>query len=146
MKHPPKKLSEAIHLALHDLELVEFDPNYLVDMGNWHRRSLDGTKCIVCFAGSIMAKSLEADPKKDIWFDSFGSKRWERVFLALDKVRTGRIQMALMEFHGDFSERFDPFFFSEKNFDLNNLNYGQDRKAFKEAMFDVATMLEVNGL
>ena len=57
MKQLPNKPSELIRLALSDLEECEQDPKYAVDMGSWHRPV--GAQCLVCLAGSVMAKTMK---------------------------------------------------------------------------------------
>lgn len=51
------KPSELILVALADLEKVEKDPNYKVDMLTYH--AMKDTRCSVCFAGAAMAVSLD---------------------------------------------------------------------------------------
>lgn len=53
----PNKLSKLLTVAMIDLELVEQDSRYKIDMGEWHTPS--GSKCEVCFAGSVMAQTLK---------------------------------------------------------------------------------------
>ena len=64
----PEKLSDCIDVALKDLELVVGDPRYIVDFEKWHvpDSTQFNTQCTVCFAGSVMAKSLGIDPAKDM--------------------------------------------------------------------------------
>jgi len=65
------KLSERLQRALDDLKAVEKDPNFKVDMGYWCRNSnseIDDEHsetsttvkkyCVVCHAGSVLAKSI----------------------------------------------------------------------------------------
>lgn len=72
MKKLPNKLSELIRLAMKDLELVENDEKYKVDMdmGSWHfpwfseeaeHFDVDDEVevCNVCLAGAVMAKTLD---------------------------------------------------------------------------------------
>jgi hypothetical protein len=66
MKHAlPKRLtskpSALILAALADLEQVENDPRYEVEMGTWHDPN---GKCAVCLAGSVMAFGLGASPNQ----------------------------------------------------------------------------------
>lgn len=63
MKKLPKKLSDRILVALHDLELVEADPRYKIDMDTWHKPN---GQCAVCLAGSVMAKTLNAPIKVEL--------------------------------------------------------------------------------
>lgn len=60
----PSKASELIRLALRDLRAVESEPDkFIVDMYEWHRPvSLNGDgPCVVCLAGSVLAKSLSVE-------------------------------------------------------------------------------------
>ena len=52
----PDKPSELLILAMEDIERVEADPRYKIDMGSWHEPN---GKCKVCAAGSVMAKTLK---------------------------------------------------------------------------------------
>lgn len=64
----PDKPSELIRLALADLALCAADPNYRIDMTDWH--SPDNGVCQVCLAGAVMAKSLNAPPAAGLhWID-----------------------------------------------------------------------------
>lgn len=62
MKALPDKISELLKLAMIDLEKVEADPRYKVDMLEWHTPREN--KCEVCLAGSVLAKSLKIDFKQ----------------------------------------------------------------------------------
>ena len=58
-----------MNLALDDLEKVEADDKYLVNMGTWHDAKnsvLDKPVCLVCFAGAVMAKTFETDPESTV--------------------------------------------------------------------------------
>jgi len=52
---------ELLQLAVKDMKLVAQDDRYKLDIGSFYEIINDDKKCIVCAAGSIMAKSL---PKK----------------------------------------------------------------------------------
>ena len=57
----PDKPSELLIVALNDLEKCEADDTYIIKMGDWHLPVFYGYRfhfCEVCFAGSVMAKSL----------------------------------------------------------------------------------------
>lgn len=49
-KHPGRALLQ----ALEDLETVEKNPKYAVDMDTWHAPAANG-KCYVCLAGAVLA-------------------------------------------------------------------------------------------
>lgn len=131
----PRKFSAAINMALADLRKIEKDKQYKVDMDAWHRPEFDfdipkiaasnydmfdityGTAetkmefstsvvCAACFAGSIMAKTLGAKPEEDVMAGSFG-KRWYNVFLALDYLRIGDFDDAVMKFYAQNADGSD---------------------------------------
>lgn len=58
MRELPKKMSDLLEHALDDLKAVEQDEKYVVNMNNWHAYT-KSKKCIVCLAGSVLAKSLD---------------------------------------------------------------------------------------
>src|SRR5690242_14702523 len=91
----PEKLSELILVALADLEAVERDPDYLVEMCSWHEPN---GKCKVCFAGSVMARSLNAPLRKFVRPGSYDLHTESRL-LALDRVRQGWVCCALKNIH-----------------------------------------------
>ncbi|MCY4259158.1 MAG: hypothetical protein OXC91_02685 [Rhodobacteraceae bacterium] len=71
----PDKPSELIRLALRDMEACEGDAAYNVHFQHWHkperarrgdpRSELTGA-CLVCLAGSVMAKTLGAFPHEEL--------------------------------------------------------------------------------
>ena len=66
MKSLPENIkpSALIRLAIRDEEKAHASKEYRVEMGAWH---VPGTyECAVCFAGAVMAFSLDADPKRDL--------------------------------------------------------------------------------
>ena len=95
---PPKKLWKALRLGLDDLAKAEKSKRFEVYMEEW--LTTNG-KCRVCFAGSVMAFSLDGVKKckkegEDIWgvgrkaigaYDFDG--RWPSVFEALNSAREG---------------------------------------------------------
>lgn len=82
----PSKLSDLLALALNDLKAVEADPNYTVDMKNWHRPDKD--VCAVCLAGAVMAKSLGVARDNSSNPDFFGKDVGLKL-LDLDSLRCG---------------------------------------------------------
>ncbi len=60
----PDDWAELIRLALHDLELCEQDGRYTIDMGHYHI-PIDH-ECYVCFAGGIMAQTLNGYHHADL--------------------------------------------------------------------------------
>lgn len=84
MDTPPDKLSDLIELAIKDLKAAMNDPYYIIDMCEWHS-SLEGI-CSVCFAGSVMAKTLKKSRFHDLFPHHF-PREWQAAFDALDEVR-----------------------------------------------------------
>jgi hypothetical protein len=83
---PPEKLSDLIELALGDLEKVEKDERYRVDMEAWHT-PLNG-KCRVCLAGSVIAQTfLTPVDKYTLGTRSEVGQEWSDAFDALNAVR-----------------------------------------------------------
>ena len=77
MKELPNKRSELIKVAIADLELVEKDKNYTLNMDQWHVPiiedfNLDFKSCAVCLAVAVMAKSLDCDINRRIYPDKLG--------------------------------------------------------------------------
>ena len=83
----PNNPSELILLALHDLELCEKDDRYKIEMVYWHVPRTKGY-CHVCLGGSVMAKTLDCDPSKDI--NPLDTK-FHKQLNALDQFRKGNI-------------------------------------------------------
>lgn len=99
LNNPPKRLSDAINLALDDLELTEASEGYFIDMSDWHAPFFSDTSthkagCYVCFAGAVMAQRLDADPTRDIGPGRYGATGWEDVLHALNHARAGYIRTA----------------------------------------------------
>lgn len=91
--------SEAIQQALEDMQSVIKDPDYVLDFDEWHspeyipdQFSGDKRYCSVCFAGSVMAKRLGADPKRDLYPKNFSERK---MLEALDCFRSGNIVDAI---------------------------------------------------
>lgn len=89
-KQLPDKLSELIYIALEDLEKIEADPRYIIDMGTWH---MPNGKCAVCAAGAVMAKRLGADPTAHISPSRFDDDT-EAKLDAIDLLRCGYLDDA----------------------------------------------------
>jgi len=95
----PDKPSELIRLALADLALCAADPNYAIDMGQWHMP--DHGVCQVCLAGAVMAKSLNASRAAELYPEDFPENRQK--IKSLDDFRDGRVCSALAYLGHDLS-------------------------------------------
>jgi len=141
MKRAPKKLSTAMRLALHDLALVERSKKYKVNMGAWHTKSPFGfmpepSICHVCFAGSVMAKTLKLDHDSDYSGCEFGDE-WPNVFTALDDVRKGHVASAMKQMGRDCDKI--PFIY------YDSTGYGTDKKQWRKDMWKIVRELEKVG-
>lgn len=86
------KPSALIRVAVKDLSEVEKMPKtYKVDMGTFHSPN---SHCRVCFAGSVMARTLNSDPEDFKDPNDFGPVSSGRLE-ALDQFRMGHVGGAL---------------------------------------------------
>ena len=91
------KLSVLLSLALDDLELVEKDSNYKINMNTWHTKP-EGKKCEVCLAGSVLAKTLNIPRVEFDWLEDWtGATEIMYKLRALDYIRRGDLIPALLE-------------------------------------------------
>lgn len=95
----PKLPSDCLALALNDLRKVERSEKYEVNMNNWHVPHCAYSKCEVCLAGAVMAKTLGADPK--VWTapSKFSDPEGNRLAM-IDSLRTGRVCEAIKYWPG----------------------------------------------
>ena len=155
----PWKPSKLIRVSLEDLEAVEEDPDYLVEMGVWHS-PMSRFKCQVCLAGAVMSKRLGIKPMQYIPSPQKrgGFSRKEVAQLtALEFFRTGDV-------HGGLIRLADVGLIPHAKVDLaltspydrwpplvdgiprNVPRYENDPPAFKTAMRNMAQALEERGL
>ena len=93
----PDKPSELIRLALRDLFYVAYDPDYAINMNYFHTGCLDPAwdgKCQVCFAGAVMAKTLNVPVDRHAIPEDFDDDTNYKLD-ALDSFRDGLIDMGL---------------------------------------------------
>ena len=94
----PDKPGDLIKVALDNLNKVEKDPMYEVNMrDSWHRPFETDTvqKCSVCFSGEVMAKTMNLSRKNEIMPNNFHYKL-ERKIRALDSFRKGNVEYGLL--------------------------------------------------
>lgn len=135
----PEKLSDCIDVALADLEKVEADEWYVVDMNAWHEPLCDAKnmKCSVCFAGAVISMTMmvpsgvDSDPWK---FCEHNKARLR----ALDDIRCGWIQSALSLFRISLP--------AEMPHIVSITRYDEDAGEFKSDMKKIAAMLREHGL
>lgn len=91
----PDKMSELLKVAVDDLEQIEKDPNYRINMAQWHAPT--GDKCEVCLAGATLAtrgipRDVEIDPSTPI-NSAEGIKVYDKL-CAINSLRTGSVNTA----------------------------------------------------
>ncbi|MEM6900321.1 MAG: hypothetical protein AAF583_11170 [Pseudomonadota bacterium] len=136
--NPPKRMSEAIRMAVADMIAVESLPNYKIAFPvHWHAPQRDGT-CVVCLAGCVMSQTLKADASEHVWWDSERySGKWPLIFQALNSVRQGYLPIAQRDWPQGFSRE-------QQNF-IGLTRYENDPAAFKRDMLALADRLEAEG-
>ena len=137
--------SRVIEMALEDLEIVEADQKYAINMMAWHEPiarpnfmfpdSYIG-KCAVCLAGCVIANRFQRDRDDDLMPEDF-NRSIEFRLLALDLFRTGAVDggLRLMDI--------DP---SEGCYALDVTAYEDNPTRFKADMRAMAAMLRNHGL
>lgn len=125
----PDKSSKLLLLALRDLELIERDPNYKVNMTIFHSLAYSAdTKCSVCLAGSVMAKTLKCPKVLSFNPELYPSHIRDKLYL-LEGMRSGI---------------FKQLGFNEIDFDIRDASY-DDRQLWKQHMYDMVSILEAEG-
>lgn len=142
----PDKMSDLIELALMDLEAVENNPQYSVNMGFWHEPRFDtgmGVFCAVCFAGAVMANTLKADVNMDAFPGRF-DKETETKLLSLDDLRRGEVWNAVDDWKTRGLLPRDTVLPSEiQYFDI--ARYSDNPVDFKQDMANMALALREHG-
>lgn len=128
------KPSELILQALVDLERVESDSRYTIDMSIWHRKYHNETTCIVCFAGAVMSRAVTIDRNvtPSDFPEEFGKLQ------ALDEFRCGRIETGLQYMGISRPESLPPGVYV--------MPYEADASLFKTAMRKMSRHLAGVGL
>jgi hypothetical protein len=90
----PSKLSELAAVGLEALAKVEAQPDvYRVEFTYWHLPSEVTHRCLVCFAGAVMATAFELSPLEFAAPGFFLPPNRGRL-LALDSLRVGSLAEA----------------------------------------------------
>lgn len=136
-----KTPSKAIRQALRDLESLEGDPSYRIDMGKWHQPmgSGEGVVCSVCLAGAAIANAVR-DPSVYCTPSSigyFGEELGSRL-LGLDDFRSGDVNEGLRRFDKHLPKGMRPTRDIER--------YEVNPEKFKKGMMKLADDLEKRGL
>jgi hypothetical protein len=100
----PDKLSELILVALEDLAVVKTDPRYEIDLTTWHAPDEHNGLCSVCFAGAVIARQLSPDETTKALEPSDFSEADAEKLRALNEIRMGSIEEALLAMGVDYQE------------------------------------------
>jgi hypothetical protein len=130
--------SEMILQALEDLESVEKDPAYKVDMLEWHLPATTmRPHCEVCFAGAVMARRFDVQPNRYAEPQDFLPAARDK-FRALNYFRTGNIVSALRYLHREHPQSLPII--------VRVPAYDPLVPAFKDKMREIASTLAAAGL
>ena len=148
----PEKPSAGIRVAIHDLELCEKNPKYVINMNVWHERLYnDRAKkelCEVCLGGSILARKVDDD-----YFShsSADTPLGEKIH-AMEYFRRGRIRTGVIEYL-ETDNYYELGFAMVKEIGKiampymgNWVSYEGDSNKFKKNLLEIADKLEVIGL
>jgi hypothetical protein len=159
----PDLPSEALLMAVRDLEAVERMKSVTVNMGQWLTRR-NGTKrkgsvapCEVCFAGAVMRRGLPkaaldsrlSSDNAEIRPELFNAKT-ERKLDGLDEFRRGHVLRALSRFDIDEADARGKLSWLMSNrwegMELDVADYDEDPALFKTQMRMLAVVLREAGL
>ena len=141
----PEKASDAIRMVVKDLEAIEKDDRYVVDMEVWHKPSLSG-KCHVCMAGAYLARNTSAEPYQRTYPDYSQQLKVD----SFDALRAYILDDFLMAWI-DAEELTDGLYYLiERDLEnqagiYSNVSYQDDPSQFKQNMLTIADALENEG-
>lgn len=135
----PNTLSALIEVALEDLDRAEASRLYEVNMNQWHTPGGHeaGDKCEVCFAGGVIAFTLDGDIDRPLSPGSFDPAT-TRKLLALDNVRCGAVEAALENIGVDLPEGVGRY--------ASIPGYRDNPVGFKESLHNLANELRAHSL
>lgn len=130
----PDKPSELLRVAMRDLELVEADPRYKVNMSAWHGKRSD-QRCHVCLAGAMLAKSCGFPIH---WFWTHAPQSVTTKMSVINFLRMGEVAAALQMARFARPVEVAPV--------TEIIPYDKDPEAFKSQLLALAGYLELSGL
>ena len=109
------KLWKLLKVALDDLEKVNKDPYYALNMRIWHRasRTVSPGVCYVCMGGAIMAKSFNINSGYECAPSEFKSSIKRRLY-AIEQIRSGALVSAMEEAGFRMSKRDESILYTIK--------------------------------
>ncbi len=143
------KPSQLIELALNDLEAVERDSGYVIEMERlWHHPRHDGA-CAVCLAGGIMAMRFGARPDEDSSpMEFFEDGRTARRVASMNYFRSGYVGAAFEYLADDPLLGFDSHlqaWWKGLRFDRRVTPYADNPDGFKARMRQLVSDLREAG-
>jgi len=95
MTELPKKASVFLTMALHDLELLESNPYYRIDMEKFCNPDVENNICSICLTGAVMANQFDLDKNNNYLptDDLFGV--WKEPLMCLEDVRLGSFDILI---------------------------------------------------
>ena len=142
----PDRPSLLIALALDDLELARQDPNYEINMADWHVPNHAKGTCEVCLAGAVLAKTLRIEKSTDYISLSFTNGNGEKI-TALDYFRSGYMNEAIdcfVSLKGRFGKRYLKHIGKLKEMPVTQ--YDENPNQFVKDMDEMRLKLESLGL
>ena len=142
----PKVPSELLALALSDLELVEKDDKYVINMGFWHTINHnkyieeETPRCAVCMAGSVLAKTLNLDFTVN-YDPAARAEAWECEVYAINSFRQGYIREGFV-----YLLRYDAWRSSGLPSEVPIVEYDDDPVEFKNGIRSIIQLLKEKGL
>lgn len=156
----PDPPSSLIRLAVNDLGLVELDDKYNVDMvETWHSPTFkddaddfdedDVITCTVCFAGSVMAKSLNYFPSYDVDIRT-ESRENNLKFNFLNDIRLYQVDQDYLYYLEEIGLPVN-FPFTNDRLEvriqkIEKVTYEKNPELFKANMLKIADLFEEEGL
>lgn len=136
MNKLPNKKSDLLILALEDYFKIKEDPKYEINMLDWHILSVYNPICMVCLAGSVIAKSLNCD--RDItWTPNMFNPYVRQKLHIINDIRSGYI----------FLPDFDKFPNIDEEYQFNkDIAFYKDPELFENYIQDVIGILQAEGL
>lgn len=143
----PDKISALIRVARDDLIKCEENPNYIIDMSQWHNYQAKAETCSVCLAGAVMAQTLDLPITSHAitLFDGLDQSENAK-FRALDSIRKGDIVLAGIIGNFDTMAGESNFRSVEYETETAYVSYEDNPDCFKAWLIMVAEALERRGL
>jgi len=137
----PDSVGDLIRLAIKDLETCEANPEYEIDMKDWHHYDEGTNKCYVCLAGSVMAQSLNTWSKVTVTRRHFQAEIDDKLNM-LDVCRdlTPHISVSGYDQRSYLYTNYVDMMESGEVFEV--ANYKENPRQFKRDMLQLADLMD----